>query len=156
MSLSQVILTLKKSESVSHLVLSDSWQSHRLWPTKLLCPWNSLGKNTRVGCHSILQGIFPIQGLLLFRQILYCLSHQGSLSKSVSIIWNWKHPKWFNQKAFLLVVVQWLRFCTSKAVGGGFDPWSGNQDPTCRVVWQNKSLLKNLFNPFTSISMTLV
>ena len=30
--------------------------------TRLLCPWNSLGKNTGVGSHSLLQGIFPIQG----------------------------------------------------------------------------------------------
>ena len=37
-----------------------------------------------VGCHALLQGIFPIQGsnpgLLNCRQILYCLRHQGSLS----------------------------------------------------------------------------
>ena len=42
------------------------------------CP----GKNTRVGCHAILQGIFPTQGsnpgLPHCRQILYDLSHQGS------------------------------------------------------------------------------
>ena len=41
-----------------------------------------LGKNTGVGCHSLLQGIFPIQGLNLglphCGQILYCLSHQGN------------------------------------------------------------------------------
>ena len=30
---------------------------------RLLCPWNSPGKNTGVGCHSLLQGSFPIQGL---------------------------------------------------------------------------------------------
>ena len=45
-------------------------------------PWNSPGKNTGVGRHSLLQGIFPIRGLnpglLHCRQILYCLSHQGS------------------------------------------------------------------------------
>ena len=29
---------------------------------RLLCPWDSLGKNTRVGCHFLLQGIFPTQG----------------------------------------------------------------------------------------------
>ena len=48
---------------------------------RLLCPWNSPGKNTGVGCHSLLQGIFPALGsnlgLLHCRQILYCLSHQG-------------------------------------------------------------------------------
>ena len=48
-----------------------------------LCPWNSPGKDTRVGSHSLLQGISPTQGLNLglphCRQILYRLSHQGSL-----------------------------------------------------------------------------
>ena len=28
-------------------------------PAKLLCPWDSPGKNTGVGCHALLQGIFP-------------------------------------------------------------------------------------------------
>ena len=31
-----------------------------LWPASLLSPWNSPGKNTGVGCHFLLQGIFPI------------------------------------------------------------------------------------------------
>ena len=48
----------------------------------LLYPWNSPGKNIGVGCHFLLQGIFPTQGLNLSlpncRQILYHLSHQGS------------------------------------------------------------------------------
>ena len=43
---------------------------------------DSSGKNTGVGCHALLQGIFPIQGsntgLPYCRQFLYCLSHQGS------------------------------------------------------------------------------
>ena len=42
----------------------------------------SPGKNTGVGCHALLQRIFPTQGsnpgLPHCRQILYCLSHQGS------------------------------------------------------------------------------
>ena len=40
----------------------DSLQPHGLQPTRLLCPWNSPGENTGVGCHVFLQGIFPIQG----------------------------------------------------------------------------------------------
>ena len=44
--------------------------------------WDSAGKNTQVGFHFLLQGIFPTQGsnpgLLHCRQILYCLNHQGS------------------------------------------------------------------------------
>ena len=43
---------------------------------------DSPGKNTRVGYHALLQGIFPTQGsnpgLMHCRQILYHLSHQGS------------------------------------------------------------------------------
>ena len=41
---------------VSHSVVSDSFW---LWPTRPLCPWDSPGKNTGVGCHSHLLGIFP-------------------------------------------------------------------------------------------------
>ena len=46
------------------------------------CPWNSPGQKSGVGSLSLLQGIFPTQrlnpGLPHCRQILYCLSHQGS------------------------------------------------------------------------------
>ena len=38
--------------------VSDSLQPHELKPARLLCPWNFPGKNTRVGCHFLLQGIF--------------------------------------------------------------------------------------------------
>ena len=37
-------------------------QPHGLYPTRLLCPWDFPGKNTGVGCHFLLQGIFPTQG----------------------------------------------------------------------------------------------
>ena len=44
-----------------------------------------LGKNTGVGCHALLQGIFPTQGsnlrLLLGRQILYHEGYLGSCLK---------------------------------------------------------------------------
>ena len=42
--------------------MSNSLQPCGLWPTRLLCPWNSPGKNTGVGSPSLLQGIFLIQG----------------------------------------------------------------------------------------------
>ena len=42
---------------------------------------DSLGRNTGVGCHALLQGILTTQGLnyvsCIGRQVLYCLSHQG-------------------------------------------------------------------------------
>ena len=47
---------------LSHSVMSDSSWPHGLQPKRLLFPWNFLGKNTGVGCHLLLQGIFPTQG----------------------------------------------------------------------------------------------
>ena len=73
---------MSESEIVSHSVESDSLQHHGPQPISLLSPWDFLGKNTEVGCHSLLQMIFPTQGLnrdlLHCGQILYSLSHQGS------------------------------------------------------------------------------
>ena len=59
-----------KTESASCSVMSDSLWSRRLWPTRLLSPWDFPGKNTGVGCHSLLQGIFLTQGLNLGLQHL--------------------------------------------------------------------------------------
>ena len=61
----------------SCLTLAIPWTA----ACQLLCPWNSPGKSTGVGCHFLLQGIFLSQGsnpgLLHCRQMLYPLSHQG-------------------------------------------------------------------------------
>ena len=56
--------------------------SDSLWPNGLYSPWNSLGQNAGVGSLSLLQGMFPTQGLnpalLHCRWIFYQLSHKGS------------------------------------------------------------------------------
>ena len=49
--------------ALSHSVLSDSLRPHGLYPTRLLCPWDSPGKNTGVGCYFLLNGLFRTQGL---------------------------------------------------------------------------------------------
>ena len=65
---------------LSSSVVSNSLQPHGFQATRLLCPWDSPGQNTGVGCHSLLQGIFLIQslhpGVLHCSQILYFLSHR--------------------------------------------------------------------------------
>ena len=70
--------------------MPDSLRPHGLLPTRLLCPWDFPGKDTGVGCHFLLQGIFPTQGsnpgLLHCRQILYLLSHRESESESPSVV----------------------------------------------------------------------
>ena len=58
---------------------------HGLQPSRLLCPWDSVGKNTGVGGHFLLQGICLIQGsnlhllcLLYWQTDSSPLSHLGS------------------------------------------------------------------------------
>ena len=59
-------------------VLSCSVIHETLRTTANICPWDSPGKKTRVGCHALLQGILPIQGS---NPCLSCLLHwqAGSL-----------------------------------------------------------------------------
>ena len=69
--------------SVSHSVVPNSLWPHGLQSTRLLCPWDFPGKDTGVGCHFLLQWIFPTQGsnpgLLHCRQILYWLIYKVNL-----------------------------------------------------------------------------
>ena len=62
--------------------MCDYVPSHGLRPARLLGPWNFPGKSIGVGCHFLLQGIFPTWGLNPVlphrRQTPYPLSHQGS------------------------------------------------------------------------------
>ena len=54
-------------------VLSNSLQSYGLQSTRLLCPRDSPGKSTAVGCHALLLGIFPTQGSNLgLLQLVHC------------------------------------------------------------------------------------
>ena len=50
------------AQSLSRSVETDSLRPHGLYPASLLCPWKFSGNNTGVGCHFLLQGIFPTQG----------------------------------------------------------------------------------------------
>ena len=58
--------------------------------TRLLCPWDSPGKNTGMGCHALLQGIFPTQEWNMHH---LCLLHwqAGSLPLAPPI---WRRTKW--------------------------------------------------------------
>ena len=58
-----VLVTMAVCQVTS--VVSDFLRPHGLQPARLLCPWDSPGKNPGVGCHVLLQGIFPTQGLSL-------------------------------------------------------------------------------------------
>ena len=66
--LTYYLLTLKKNTHHESCVsvcsfMSDSLRPRGLYPTRLLRPWDAPGKNTGVGCHFHLQGIFSAQRL---------------------------------------------------------------------------------------------
>ena len=81
-------------------VMSNSFRPHGLQPARLLCPWNSPGKNTGVDSHRLFQGIFQTQwsnlDLLYWSRILYYLSHQRSPLLFLALIQMWNKKSRFN------------------------------------------------------------
>ena len=106
-----------KSESGSRSVTSNSLGVHGLQPTRFLRPWDSPGKNTGMGSHSLLQGIFLIQesnpGLLHCSQyILYCLNAEIHVSFHFGLLrvyaqqWDywvmWLYSQYFKESPYCL------------------------------------------------------
>ena len=81
--------------------VSDSVRPHGLRSTRLLCPFP--GKNTGVGCHFLLQGIFSIQGSKL------CLSHLLRWQEDSFPLCHWEVQSalWI-PRAPLILVGKWL------------------------------------------------
>ena len=79
---------------------------------------DSPGKNTEVGCHAFLQGIFPTQGsnpsLLHCRQIFYHLSYQGRTSNEYSGLISFKID-WFGLLTLQGTLKSLLQHHSSKA-----------------------------------------
>ena len=69
------------SVQCSHSVVSDSLKPHGLEPAKLLCPWDFPDRNTGLGCHFVLQGIFPTrESNLIFLWLLHSQADSFQLS----------------------------------------------------------------------------
>ena len=87
-----------------------------------LYPWHSAGKNTGVGSHSLLQGIFPTLGLNLglpsYRQIPHHLSHQGSprvrgipgwaTEENAHVTYCWSTRLWTDAWAAFIFWLLWI------------------------------------------------
>ena len=85
-------------------------------PGRLLYPWDSPGKNTGVGCHFLLQGIFPTQGLNPFllhcRWILYHWAAKkalkdgmlGHLTLSHRFLWSVQFSLYFYFASSALII----------------------------------------------------
>ena len=100
--------------------MSDSLQPHGQYPDRLLCSWDSPGKNTGVGSHALLQGIFPTQGLNPE------LPHRGekrmswSLSGSCGVIQGRRGNGWMDLEEQLFLALQ----VTAGTLGPG-RRWAG-------------------------------
>ena len=87
---------------LSHSVMSNSLRLIGLQHTRILSPWDFSGKNTGVGCHFLLQGIFPTPGS---HPHLLCLL-LGSLGHTVvlffSLLWFYffGHATWLAGSQF--------------------------------------------------------
>ena len=81
--------------------MSHSLQPYGLQPTRLLCPWNSPGRNTEAGSHFFPQGIFSIQGsnsgLLHYKSILLS-EPPGCYVRWITKFWD---IKWWWQQLLL-------------------------------------------------------
>ena len=87
-------------------VMSNCLRPCGLWPTRLLCPWDSPGKDTGVGCHLLLRGILPTQGsnLLHWQVSSLPLSHLGS------------QPSLLLDKFIFFLLGYWI--CLSRSIQG--------------------------------------
>ena len=122
--------------------------SNSLQPHELYSPWNSPGQNTGLGSLSLLQGIFPTQGLnpglLYCRRILYELSHRG----------GHKAINWAMCSLWIAVTFYWDACLTVGFPGGsdskesafnagdpGFNPW------VRKIPWRREWQLTQAFLP---------
>ena len=113
-----IIMCLMASNTISESEVTGRVQ---LFTTP--CQWDSLGKNTEVGCHFLLQRIFPTQGsnpgLPHCRQMLYHLSHQGKRVLLLAGSFGAFHMDFFTRLLSVLPA-RWLAspvMCDSKDQG---------------------------------------
>ena len=117
----------------------DSWQPHGLWLTRLLCPWDSPGKNTGMGCHALLQGILPTQGLnprLLFLLHWQADSYHWATQEDINQF-NINHQD-INQCELVLMLAMQLDFY--------YVNQQGTRAPVCCSWWSMLELQKCMLN----------
>ena len=85
-------------------VVSDSLQPHGLWPSRLLRPWDSPGRNTAVGCHFLLQGIFRIQSQTCIscigRGVLYPSTTWEAVLPHIHFSSDWNACLWLKRGSY--------------------------------------------------------
>ena len=137
-------------------MLSPVWLFSTPWTVacRLLCPWNSPGKNTRVGGHSLLQSIFLTQGsnlwFLHYRQILYHLSHQGSPQMTIHCLKiDITSHYWFIFP--YAVVIQTFSF-TQQSLSSYLSLWSTSPKISClTLVFETQIQMPDTYHQLNSL-----
>ena len=153
------------TKSYPNLLRSHGWQS-----AMILCPRDFPDKNTRVGCHFLLQGIFPTQGLnpclLHWQADSLPLSHQGSPERNISFTNNsscnktqhsknedtgiWSHHFMANKGEKVETMTNFIFLC-SKITG---DSDFSHEVKRCLLL--GRKVMTNLDSILKSIDITLL
>ena len=128
------------------LVVSDSVQPHGLQPSRLLCPWNFPGKNTRGGCHFLLQEIFLTQGLDR-SSCISCIGRQIPYHCTTWEAHSWCSSGWRQMES--LIELQWWPWCILVAATGAEAVVSSSGQVFVLVTW------KLNLEPVSSVPQTL-
>ena len=124
------VYVIYKKEKWNCSVMSDSLWPHGLQPARLLWPWNTLGKNTGVENHFLLQGIFPTQGsnlgLIHGRQILYHLSHKKNIHNIYIYIHT--HTHMLYTYMYIVCILYMYILCIFATTRGGTSHRRGGSD----------------------------
>ena len=124
-------------------LVSDSLWPHGLGPVRLLCPWNFPGKNTGVGCHALLQRIFPTQGsnwrlscLLHWQVDSLPLCHLGSClpySSSQKHALRWQTKRYTLRGMIIVDSQNSSKLCPCIKAGGQTATYKSSVDFCCPI-----------------------
>ena len=101
-------------------VMSDPLRPCGLQPTRPFGPWDFLGKNTGVGCHFLLQGIFPTRLIIIYSNncIVYlcpfCLLGLSDDSKGHSKAERERKPQIMNLGTHIGTAAQLFHFLVER------------------------------------------
>jgi len=110
-----------------------------LQPPRLLCPWDSPGKNSGVGCHFLLQGIFLTQR---WKWHHLCLLHWQADFLPLCHLTPTHHWKYLGNS----LAVQWLGLCSLTVEGPCLIP--GREVKISRTTWHSQKRKEHIWLHF--------
>ena len=131
---------------VSHSAVSNSLQPHGLQLAGFLCPWDSPGKNTGVGCHSLPQGILPTwaRECCCHTRLRLTIEHvHSALRHPHSGPTGGREQQWITGLTLptMIWLSLWIKEAEGKA-GMGRSPWSSDSKPLLYGPFSHQTSLR--------------